>query len=89
MQPCEYAMPFVVCPRGRVSPIPPRRKGGMELLTGARSGMNRSPMTRISLEVMLCWDSQEVAFLRLAMRSPDVKACHSEAWHSSYATRLE
>jgi hypothetical protein len=87
----------VVCPRGRVSPVPPRMKGAVEILTGARSGMNRSPMTRISLEVIL-GGGQLVSLLhccctrfliKLAMEKSDVKASESEAWHSSYAERME
>ena len=50
MKPCEYAMPFVVCPRANVSPV---LQAEEDPLTGARSGMKRSPMTRISLEVMI------------------------------------
>lgn len=53
MKPCEYAMPFVVCPRANVSPTLQSERGVVDPLTGARSGMKRSPMTRISLEVMI------------------------------------
>jgi hypothetical protein len=53
MKPCEYAMPFVVCPRANVSLALQAEGGVVGPLTGARSGMKRSPMTRISLEVMV------------------------------------
>jgi hypothetical protein len=53
MKPCEYAMPFVVCPRANVSPALQAEEAWWIPLTGARSGMKRSPMTRISLEVMI------------------------------------
>jgi hypothetical protein len=47
-------MPLVVCPRANVSLALQTEGGGVvEPLTGARSGMKRSPMTRISLEVMI------------------------------------
>ena len=53
MKPCEYAMPFVVCPRANVSLALQAEEAWWIPLTGARSGMKRSPMTRISLEVMV------------------------------------
>src|SRR5271156_6579621 len=46
-------MPFVVCPIANVSPALQAEEAWWIPLTGARSGMKRSPMTRISLEVMI------------------------------------